>query len=386
MAKPRLIQGNEAVALAALDVGCRFFAGYPITPSTEIAEVMSRELPKVGGRFIQMEDEIASMAAIIGGSIGGVKSMTATSGPGFSLMQENIGYANMTEIPCVVINVMRGGPSTGLPTHVGQQDVMQARWGTHGDHPSITLMPSSVMECYELTVRAFNLAEKFRMPVFVMPDEVIGHMREVIELPEEIEVVDRTTPTVPYEWYFPYEKSTSSVTPLAAFGTGYRYHITGLTHDRAGFSTTVPAEIDSCIRNIMRKTTKFRQEIIEVDKENLRDADVVIVAYGISARSSRAAMETARNEGYRVGWINLKTLWPFSERLIRKVADTAKVFIVPELNMGMISREVTRALNGKAEVIGINRVDGDLINPGQVLEVIHEVAVKRRTRRRSGEA
>jgi len=375
------MQGNEAIALAALDVGCRLFAGYPITPSTEIAEIMSRELPKVGGRFIQMEDEIASMAAIIGGSIGGVKSMTATSGPGFSLMQENIGFANMAEIPCVVINVMRGGPSTGLPTHVGQQDVMQARWGCHGDHPSIALMPSSVMECYELTVRAFNLAEKFRMPVFVMPDEVVAHMREVVELPDEIEVVDRLIPNVPYEWYFPYEESTSSVTPLAAFGTGYRYHITGLTHDRAGFSTTVPAEIDKCIRNLMRKTTKFRQEIIEVAKENLQDADVVIVAFGISARSSRAAMDIARKEGYRVGWLNLKTLWPFPERLIRKIAETANIFIVPELNLGMISREVTRALEGKAEVIGINRVDGDLINPTQVLEVIKEVAVKRRARR-----
>ena len=235
----QLLQGNEACALGALAAGCRFFAGYPITPSTEIAEVMARELPKVGGKFIQMEDEIASIAAVLGASVGGVKAMTATSGPGFSLMQENIGYAAMAEIPCVIVDVQRAGPSTGLPTSPSQGDVMQARWGTHGDHPVIALAPSTVREAFDLTVWAFNFSEKYRTPVILLMDEVVGHMRERAELPprEMVEVVDRVKPHVPPDWYFPYEETSADVPPFASFGEGYRFHITGLFHDRAGFPT-----------------------------------------------------------------------------------------------------------------------------------------------------
>ncbi len=319
-----LMQGNEAIARAALDAGVRFFAGYPITPSTEIAEIMSVELPKLGGKFLQMEDEIGSLAAVIGASLTGVKAMTATSGPGFSLMQENLGYAYMTEVPCLVVDVMRGGPSTGLPTHPAQGDVMQARWGTHGDHPAIVLAPSSVLDCYLLTVRAINLAERFRTPVILLPDEVVAHMREDVTLPERIDVVEREAPHVPPEWYYPYDDSTTDVAPLAPFGAGFRFHVTGLTHDRAGFATTVPAEVDRAVRNLKRKMDRFRLEIIQVERSHLADAEVVVAAYGISARSAEAAVRQARSRGYRVGLINLKTIWPFCFKLVQRVAETSK--------------------------------------------------------------
>ncbi len=369
-----LMQGNEAIARGALDAGIRFFAGYPITPSTEIAEIMSEELPKVGGKFLQMEDEIGSLAAVIGASLAGVKAMTATSGPGFSLMQENLGYGYMTEVPCLVVNVMRGGPSTGLPTHPSQGDVMQARWGTHGDHPAVVLAPASVLDCYTLTVRAINLAERFRMPVILLPDEVVAHMREDVTLPEKIEVVDREKPHVPPEWYYPYDDSTTDVAPLAAFGTGFRFHITGLTHDRAGFATTVPAEIDRAVRNLKRKTDRFRSEIIQVERMYLADAEVVVSGYGICARSAEAAVEQARARGYLAGFINLKTIWPFCFKLIERVADTAKAIVVPEMNLGQLVREFERAVCGRTQVVPINRVDGDAITPRQILDVITQLA------------
>ena len=369
-----LMQGNEAIARGALDAGIRFFAGYPITPSTEIAEIMSEELPKVGGKFLQMEDEIGSLAAVIGASLAGVKAMTATSGPGFSLMQENLGYGYMTEVPCLVVNVMRGGPSTGLPTHPSQGDVMQARWGTHGDHPAVVLAPASVLDCYTLTVRAINLAERFRTPVILLPDEVVAHMREDVTLPEKIEVVDREKPHVPPEWYYPYDDSTTDVAPLAAFGTGFRFHITGLTHDRAGFATTVPAEIDRAVRNLKRKTDRFRSEIIQVERMYLADAEVVVSGYGICARSAEAAVEQARAQGYLAGFINLKTIWPFCFKLIERVADTAKAIVVPEMNLGQLVREFERAVCGRTQVVPINRVDGDAITPRQILDVIAQLA------------
>jgi len=368
------MQGNEAIARGALDAGIRFFAGYPITPSTEIAEIMSEELPKVGGKFLQMEDEIGSLAAVIGASLAGVKAMTATSGPGFSLMQENLGYGYMTEVPCLVVNVMRGGPSTGLPTHPSQGDVMQARWGTHGDHPAVVLAPASVLDCYTLTVRAINLAERFRTPVILLPDEVVAHMREDVTLPEKIEVVDREKPHVPPEWYYPYDDSTTDVAPLAAFGTGFRFHITGLTHDRAGFATTVPAEIDRAVRNLKRKTDRFRSEIIQVERMYLADAEVVVSGYGICARSAEAAVEQARAQGYLAGFINLKTIWPFCFKLIERVADTAKAIVVPEMNLGQLVREFERAVCGRTQVVPINRVDGDAITPRQILDVIAQLA------------
>jgi 2-oxoglutarate ferredoxin oxidoreductase subunit alpha len=368
------MQGNEAIARAALDAGVRFFAGYPITPSTEIAEIMSVELPKVGGKFLQMEDEIASLAAVIGASLAGAKAMTATSGPGFSLMQENLGFAYMTEVPCLIVNVMRGGPSTGLPTHPSQGDVMQARWGTHGDHPAIALVPSSVLDCYRLTVRALNLAERFRTPVILLPDEVIAHMREEVTLPETIDVYDRELPTVPYEWYYPYDDSTTDVAPLAPLGTGFRFHVTGLTHDRAGFATTIPAEIDRAVRNLKRKMDRFRREIIQVEHLNLSDAEVVVAAYGICARSAEAAAREARDQGYLVGCINLKTVWPFCFRLIQRVAETARAIVVPEMNLGQLVREFDRAVCGKTQVVPINRVDGEAITPRQILDVVTELA------------
>ncbi len=365
-----LMQGNEAIARAALDAGVRFFAGYPITPSTEIAEIMSEELPRVGGKFLQMEDEIASLAACLGASLTGAKAMTATSGPGFSLMQENLGYGYMAEIPCLVVNVMRGGPSTGVPTGPAQGDVMQARWGTHGDHPAVVLCPSSVLDCYTLTIRALNLAEKYRIPTILAPDEVVAHMREDVTLPDDIDVVDRELPNVPYEWYYPYDDTAAEVAPLAPFGTGFRFHVTGLTHDRAGFATSIPAEIDRCVRNLMRKTTKFRKEIIYVEHENLADADVVVAAYGISARAAAEAAAKARARGMRVGFINLKTVWPFAYKLIQRVAESAKAIIVPEMNMGQLVREVERAAGGRAKVVPINRVDGEPITPAQISNVI----------------
>ena len=369
-----LMLGNEAITRGALDAGVRFFAGYPITPSTEIAEMMSVELPKVGGKFLQMEDEIGSLAAVIGASLTGEKAMTATSGPGFSLMQENLGYAYMTEVPCLVVNVMRGGPSTGLPTHPSQGDVMQARWGCHGDHPVIALAPSSVLDCYTLTVRAMNLAERFRTPVILLPDEVVAHMREDVTLPAEVQVVDREKPQVPPEWYYPYDDSTAAVAPLAPFGTGFRFHVTGLTHDRAGFATTVPAEVDRAVRNLKRKMDRFRLEIIQVEHQHLADADVVVAAYGICARSAMAATMQARAKGYKVGCINLKTIWPFCFRLIQRVSETAKAIVVPEMNLGQLVREFERAVCGHTQVVPINRVDGEPIAPRQILEVVAELA------------
>jgi 2-oxoglutarate ferredoxin oxidoreductase subunit alpha len=273
-----------------------------------------------------------------------------------------------------VVNVMRGGPSTGLPTHPSQGDVMQARWGTHGDHPAIVLAPSSVLDCYVLTVRAINLAERFRTPVILLPDEVVAHMREDVTLPDKIDVVDREEPHVPPEWYYPYDDSTTGVPPLAPFGTGFRFHVTGLTHDRAGFATTVPAEVDRAIRNLKRKMDKFRLEIIEIDRVELSDAEVVVAAYGICARSAEAAVLQARARGYRAGFVNLKTIWPFCFKLVQRVAETAKAIIVPEMNLGQLVREFDRAVCGRTQVVPINRVDGEAVTPRQILDVIAELA------------
>jgi 2-oxoglutarate ferredoxin oxidoreductase subunit alpha len=371
-----LMQGNEAVVEGALAAGCRFFAGYPITPATEISEVMAVRLPKVDGTFIQMEDEIASMGAIIGASLAGVKSMTATSGPGFSLMQENLGFACMAEVPCVVVNVMRGGPSTGIPTYPSQGDVMQARWGTHGDHPIIVLAPSTVKECFDLTVKAFNFSEKYRTPVIVAFDEVVGHMREKVTLPrpKEVEVIDRIRPTMPPEWYIPYEDTPQGVPPMASFGSGYRFHVTGLTHDIRGFPTLRPDEVGPFMDRIHRKISLGQPEIQMGEFFQLEDADIAVIAYGSVARSARRAVVDAREKGIKVGLLKLLTLWPFMRAAIEKVIQTAKVLIVPEINMGQISREVKRVNEGKAMVNTINRVDGLMITPGQISRKIREVS------------
>ncbi|MBM4309086.1 MAG: 2-oxoacid:acceptor oxidoreductase subunit alpha [Deltaproteobacteria bacterium] len=371
-----LLQGNEAIAEGALRAGCRFFAGYPITPATEISEVLSVRLPKEEGTFIQMEDEIASLGAVIGASLAGVKSMTATSGPGFSLMQENLGLAIIAEVPCVIVNVMRGGPSTGLPTFPGQGDVMQARWGTHGDHPIIVLSASTVRECYDMTIHAFNLSEKFRTPVILLIDEVVGHMREkmVIDDEEKIEIFNRVKPTMPPEWYIPYEDTPSGVSPMANFGEGYRYHVTGLTHDVRGFPTSRPDEIGPFISRLHRKISSHFSEIQIAEFFQTEDAEITIVAYGCVARSAKRAVIEAREKGLKVGLLKLSTLWPFMRSAVEKVFQTSKTLIVPEMNMGQISREVKRVNRGVASVITLNKVDGTIITPMEILNRIQEVA------------
>jgi 2-oxoglutarate ferredoxin oxidoreductase subunit alpha len=368
----RLVQGNEACAEGAIAAGCRFYAGYPITPSSEIAEVLAHRLPAVGGTFIQMEDEIASLGAVIGASLAGVKSMTATSGPGFSLMQEHIGYACMAEVPCVVVNVMRGGPSTGLPTNPSQGDVQQARWGTHGDHPIIALSPWSVRECFELTVRSFNLSERYRTPVILLMDEVVGHMRENIVLPPAagVEVVDRVKPTVPPEWYIPYEDTPFGVPPMGIFGEGYRYHVTGLMHDVRGFPTLREDEIEPFMRRLFRKIWSHLQDIQMWETFRMEDAEVAIVAYGSVARSARRAVEEAREAGLKVGLLRLITLWPFCRRAVEALLGRCNLVVVAEMNLGQISREVKRVVRGRARVLTVTKALGRLIRPDEILEVL----------------
>jgi len=375
--KELLLQGNEAVAEGALRAGCRFFAGYPITPATEISEVLSVRLPKTDGTFIQMEDEIASLGAVIGASLTGVKSMTATSGPGFSLMQENLGLAIIAEVPCVIVNVMRGGPSTGLPTFPAQGDVMQARWGTHGDHPIIVLSASTVRECYDMTIQAFNLSEKFRTPVVLLIDEVVGHMREKMALDDEekIEIINRVRPTMPPEWYIPYEDTPSGVSPMANFGEGYRYHVTGLTHDVRGFPTSRPDEIGPFISRLHRKISSHFSEIQTAEFFKTEDAEITIVAYGCVARSAKRAVIEAREKGLKVGLLKLSTIWPFMRTAVEKALQTSKILIVPEMNMGQISREVKRVNRGVARVVTLNKVDGTIITPMEILNRIQEVSI-----------
>jgi 2-oxoglutarate ferredoxin oxidoreductase subunit alpha len=373
--KELLLQGNEAIVEGALRAGCRFFAGYPITPATEISEILSVKLPQVDGTFIQMEDEIASLGAVIGASLAGVKAMTATSGPGFSLMQENLGFAIIAEVPCVIINVMRGGPSTGLPTYPSQSDVMQARWGTHGDHPIIVLSASTVRECYDVTIKAFNFSERFRTPVIVLIDEVVGHMREkmVVDEQEPIEIFNRIKPTVPPEWYIPYEDTPTGVPAMANFGEGYRYHVTGLTHDIRGFPTSRPDEIGPFISRLHRKISQHFSEIQMAEYFQAEDAEITIVAYGCVARSAKRAVVEAREKGIRVGLLKLTTIWPFMRAAVEKILQTSKILIVPEMNMGQISREVKRVNRGIAKVITINKVDGTIITPPEILNRIMEV-------------
>jgi 2-oxoglutarate ferredoxin oxidoreductase subunit alpha len=366
----QLIQGNEAIGLGAIAAGCRFFAGYPITPSTEIAEILSRELPKVGGKFIQMEDEIASMAAIIGGSIGGLKSMTATSGPGFSLMQENIGFAAMTEVPCVVVNVQRLGPSTGLPTTSSQGDVMQSRWGTHGDHPIIVLSPTSVRQSFDLTVKAFNLSEAFRTPVILLTEETIAHMREPVQLPDpaSIEVFERVVTESP-EDYKPYSNTKGDVPPMASFGQGYRYHITGLFHDESGYPTQRLDEIEAWLERIKRKTTDHLDEIVMVESDTQPGANVGIIAYGVSARSARHALKIARQNGHKVDMLTLLTIWPFAEAQVEDLGERVDRIIVPEMNQGQVAQEIER-LVGRHKVTRLTRANGEMITPQMILDVI----------------
>ncbi len=367
--KTCLLQGNEAIVEGALAAGCRFFAGYPITPASEIAELMSMRLPEVGGAFIQMEDEIAGIGAVIGASLAGVKSLTATSGPGFSLMQENLGFACITETPCVIVNVMRGGPSTGLPTSPAQGDVMQARWGTHGTHPIIVLSVSSVIDSFEVTIHAFNISEKYRIPVILLSDEVVAHTRESITIPDksEFEVVNRIRPGVPPEWFHPYEDNSRGVPPMAAFGDGYRHHITGLVHDVHGYPTQRPDEIDAFQRRQFRKITNGFSEIQMTRSVMLDDADIAVIAYGSVSRSALRAIKMARERGIKAGLLHLTTLFPFPRRIVDPVLRKCRAVLVPEMNLGQISREVKR-VNLSAKVEKLNRLDGQLITPEEIFE------------------
>ncbi len=377
--------GDYAAAEGAIMAGCRFFAGYPITPATEVAERMSTRLPQVGGIYIQMEDELASMNAILGASWSGAKSMTSTSGPGFSLMMENLGLGIMLETPCVLVNVQRGGPSTGLPTLVGQQDMMQARWGSHGDYEIIALSPNSPQELFDLTIRAFNLAEKFRTPVLVMTDAEVGHMTErvIIPPPEEIELVQRplvrkgdVEPDHFRIFRDPETGDDGQVAPMAVAGEGFRFHITGLTHDERGYPAMNAEASEWNIKRLVKKIRLHRDEIIQVEERYLRDAEIVVVSYGISARTSLWPIEQARKEGIRIGYLRLITVWPFPAEQIKALAKKIRAFVVPEINAGQILLEVERCAAGQAQVIGVNRLGGDILEPQQVLSALRAAAGK----------
>jgi 2-oxoglutarate ferredoxin oxidoreductase subunit alpha len=363
----RSLSGNAVVAEAAVDAGCRFYAGYPITPSSEIAADMSRSMPRVGGVFIQMEDEIASMGAVIGASLAGLKAMTATSGPGFSLKQENIGFACIAEVPCVIVNVMRGGPSTGLPTLPSQGDVMQARWGTHGDHPIIALAPATLTEVYWETIRAFNLAEQYRTPVVLLLDEILGHMSERVELPDptEVEIVNRAKPEIPPEEYLPYATNGSYVPPMADFFSGYRYHVTGLTHDVTGFPTEDPATSQVLIERLTAKIMENLDDILKNEERDLVDAEIMVLAYGSVARSAQVAIAQARATGSKVGLFRPVTLWPFPSQRVAELARQVKGVLVPELNMGQLVGEVERVA-GLTPVVPLNKANGQPITPAEI--------------------
>ena len=370
----KVLQGNEACVEGALLAGVRFFAGYPITPASEIDEGMADRIPKLGGVFMQMEDEIASMAAVIGASIAGSKSMTASSGPGICLKQENIGFAAITEVPCVIVNSQRGGPSTGLPTKPSQGDVMQARWGTHGDHPMIALAPSDVSEVLHITIKAINFSEKYRTPVMLLLDEMISHMREKVNIPnrEEIEVIDRKKPMVDKENFLPFKADEDLVPPMANFGSGYRYHLTGLVHDEKGYPTSNNKEIDQLIRRLTNKVELNKKDIIIEEEYLLDDARVAIVAYGSVARAAERTVKLAREKGIKAGLLKLVTIWPFNDETINRLAGQVDLIIVPELNLGQMVREVQRAAGGKCRIIPYGRVDGGLINPVEILSKIEE--------------
>ena len=374
MIQARLLQGNEACVRGALAAGVRFFAGYPITPSTDITELFSRELPRLGGRFIQMEDELSSIAAAIGASLTGTKSITATSGPGFSLKQENLGFAAAAEIPLVIINVMRGGPSTGMPTLPSQGDVMQARWGTHGDHPVIVTVPYVASEIYRETARAVNLSERYRVPAIVLLDETVAHVRERV-LEEKLTtgaIADRKGP-VPGKRYLPYEHTEDMVPPFAAFGSGYRYHMTGLTHDETGFPSVEAGELDRFQRRLNGKLEKHYEDIVRVSEIEVDDAEVVVVSYGSTARSAEDAVLRMRKEGIPVGLFRPITLWPFPERELESALSGARAVIVAEQNFGQMAREVERFVCDRKMVHRLNRVDGRMITPRQIEDMVKEV-------------
>jgi 2-oxoglutarate/2-oxoacid ferredoxin oxidoreductase subunit alpha len=374
---PVLLQGNEAVAEGAIAAGARFFAGYPITPSTEIAERLSRRLPEVGGTFIQMEDEIASISAVCGASLAGVKALTATSGPGFSLMQEMIGFAEMAQIPCVIVDVMRGGPSTGLPTEPSQGDVMQARWGTHGEHSVIALVPNSVLECYTLTIEAFNLAEQYRTPVILLSDALIGHMREAVTLPDRdsLRIAERGVPDVEPDEYDTVASTLDNILPRPPLGSPFRVHVTGLVYDRrTGMPQTGDPEVAGDLGSYLReKIYHHRDAIVRIEALEMEDAEVAIFAYGSVSRSARAVVRWARAQGVRLGLVRPLTLWPFPTNAVELMSEQVRTVIVPEMNIKQMSWEVRAAVAGRAQVVDHGRVDGKLITPDEIKALVrHE--------------
>lgn len=373
MSKVLLLQGNQAVVEGAIAAGVKFFAGYPITPSTEVAESLAEKLPKNGGKFIQMEDEIASMGAVIGASLTGKKVMTATSGPGFSLKQELIGYACAAEIPLVIVNVQRVGPSTGQPTSPSQGDVMQARWGTHGDHWLIALTPASVPECFELTLRAYALSEKYRVPVILLMDEVIGHMREKIELPDDYSdfpQAERKQPDCAPEDFKAYAADESLVSAMPAFGSGYRWHVTGLVHDETGFPKGTPAATLAAANRQRAKLENNLDDIVQVENYRMEDADFAVVAFGGAARTAYETVDMARAEGLKVGLVRPVTIWPFAEAQMKELAGRVKGILVHELNCGQYVHEVERAVNGKVPVSLYAKYDNEPATPAQLLEEV----------------
>ena len=364
--------GDIACAEGAIVAGCRFFGGYPITPATEVAERIAKRFKDVGGAFIQMEDELGSMNAILGASWGGVKSMTSTSGPGFSLMMENLGLGIMLETPCVVVNVQRGGPSTGLPTQVGQADVMQARWGSHGDYEIIALSPCSPQEFFDLTIRAFNLSERYRTPVIILADEVVGHMTEKVVVPpqSEIEIINREKPVDPPGTYHPYCFDGGEIHPMAVAGNGYRFHVTGLTHDERGYPAMNVGAQDRLIHHLIAKIRNNIDDIVDLEESYVRGAEVVVISYGISARVSMDAVEEARREGIKVGMIKMKTIWPFPEERIRTLARNVKALVVPEINLGQVALEVERCAAGKAKTIPVTHAGGHVHDAKDILKAV----------------
>ncbi len=368
------ITGDVACAEGALAAGCRFFGGYPITPATEIAEHMAERLPEMGGIFIQMEDEIAAMASVLGASWAGKKSMTATSGPGFSLMMENIGLGISTETPCVVVNVQRGGPSTGLPTQVAQGDMMQARWGSHGHYEIIALAPSSPQELFYQTIRAFNLSEKYRTPVLVMTDEVIGHMSERVVIPDarKIETTPRNKPRGRKDRFRLFSPFENGAAPMPAAGDGYRIHVTGLTHDERGYPALTVEAQENMVNRIVGKIRNHLDDIIQTESYRMEDAEIALVSYGVSGRTALAAVDMARKQGIKAGLLRLLTVWPFPEALIRSLALRVKGFVTVEINLGQIHLEVERCAAGRAPAFLAGHAGGTLISPQRVVERIKE--------------
>jgi 2-oxoglutarate ferredoxin oxidoreductase subunit alpha len=366
----KLLSGNEACAIGALRAGVRFFAGYPITPSTEIAEYLARELPRVGGTFIQMEDEIASISCMSGATAAGLKAMTATSGPGFSLMQEGIGYSIMAELPCVIVDVMRGGPATGTPTRTSQGDVMQARFGTHGDHPIVAVAPWDVRECFDLTVEAVSISERLRIPVIVLMDEIVGHMREAVELPETVSVWQPTQPKPSRDEYYHYGDSTNFDAHIASFGEGYRVHLTGLTHRKDGFPTDEPEVIKWNMDRLRQKQEANRSWLWDAKYEDL-GSETVIVCYGSAGRSAMdAKVQFERKTGRRVGILRLRMVWPFPSARLISLLRSAQRIVVPEMNQGQLYREVERTVSRHVPVVSVQRYDGEMLTPEEILEVL----------------